>query len=312
MVTSSLSQPSLVVAMLQELDAHDGHRVLEIGTGTGYNTALLCHALTDRAVVSVEIDKGLAKIAVDNLAKAGYAPTVLDQDGVGHPVSGVGMDLFHRVISTVAARNTIPHAWVNQVRPGGVIVTPWESGNLPGVLVRLVVGDDGTAQGRVVGDAPFMVLRQQRPDPRPLRDLVDENTPGKQIGTTTVNPRVVAHRHPGWQLALGHLAPDLRYAVYEAAEDRPESAGEATIYIATPDGSWALAEYTPIGGPYDVERAGARNLWEEVGAAWDAWCTAGQPGRDRLGVTVDPEGTRLWVDSPDIALRPRDCTPQPG
>lgn len=301
--TSSISQPSLVVAMLQHLDARDGHRVLEIGTGTGYNTALLCHALTERAVVSTEIDKGLAAIAIDNLARAGYAPTVLDEDGVGHPETGMGLGSFHRVLSTVAARGQIPHSWVRQTWPGGTIVTPWEVGNLPGVLVKLVVCEDATATGHIVGDAPFMVLRSQRPDPRHLRDLVDEDAPETISGHTTVNPRLVAYRHPGWQLALGHLVPDLRYAVYEAAQDRPEWAGEATVYVATPDGAWAVGEYTPQGSPYQTTHVGPRDLWAEVGAVWAEWVRFGRPGRDRLGVTVDEAGTHLWADSPAGVFR---------
>jgi protein-L-isoaspartate(D-aspartate) O-methyltransferase len=310
--TSSISQPSLVVEMLHQLNASDGHRVLEIGTGTGYNTALLCHALGEKAVVSVEIDRGLAATAIDNLARAGYKPTVLDGDGEGHPESGVGEGDFHRVLATVAARGAIPHTWVRQTWPGGVIVTPWEVGTLPGVLVRLVVGENDVAHGRIVGDAPFMVLRQQRADRRRVRDLMDDNDPTKQAGHTTVNPRVVAYRNPGWQLVLGHLVPDLRYASCEAAEDRPEWTGEATVYVATPDGSWALAEYTPAGAPYETEYAGARDLWGEVGVAWDAWCAAGRPGRDRLGVTVDARGTRLWVDSPDTDLSPLGGAILPG
>ncbi|GAA0977010.1 rRNA adenine N-6-methyltransferase family protein [Nocardiopsis tropica] len=302
--TSSLSQPSLVVDMLQQLDAAEGHRVLEIGTGSGYNTALLCHALGEKAVVSAEIDTELARVAVDNLDRAGYRPTVLDEDGAEHLETGLGTDRFHRVISTVAARGSIPHAWVGQTWPGGVIVTPWEVGTRPGVLVRLEVGEDDTAHGRIVGEAPFMVLRSQRPDSRRIRDLVDEEDPGKQAGTTTVNPRLVAYEHPGWQLVLGHLVPDLRYAVYEASEERPECAGEASVYVATPDGSWALGEYTPAGGPYATERAGGRDLWAEVGAAWEEWQRAGRPGREQLGVTVDAGGTRLWAGSPAGVLRP--------
>ncbi|KOX11851.1 hypothetical protein ADL05_22985, partial [Nocardiopsis sp. NRRL B-16309] len=162
LATSSLSQPSLVVAMLQALDAADGHRVLEIGTGAGYNTALLCEVLTDAAVVSVEVDSALATTAVENLAAAGHHPRVLAQDGIGHPVSGVGMGMFHRLVATVAAR-TIPYSWVAQVYPGGVIVTPYQVGTTDGVLVRLEVGEDGTAHGRIIGDAPFMLLRSQRP-----------------------------------------------------------------------------------------------------------------------------------------------------
>ncbi|WP_141726977.1 methyltransferase domain-containing protein, partial [Streptomyces niveus] len=54
--TSSASMPSVVAAMLRDLDVSDGMRVLEIGTGTGWNAALLAHRLGSGNVVSVEID----------------------------------------------------------------------------------------------------------------------------------------------------------------------------------------------------------------------------------------------------------------
>lgn len=56
MITSSASQPTLVARMLHLLDVQDHDRVLEIGTGTGYNTALLCHRVGDTAVTSVDLD----------------------------------------------------------------------------------------------------------------------------------------------------------------------------------------------------------------------------------------------------------------
>lgn len=304
LATSSISQPSLVLAMLQALGARDGHRVLEIGTGTGYNTALLCHALTEQAVVSYEIDQGLAESAVKNLATAGFHPTVLADDGGVSPVNGVDTGVFDRVIATVAARGEIPLSWVRQVQENGIIVTPFEVGNTPGVLLRLRVHGDGTATGHFIGDAAFMVLRSQRPDTRRVQDLVDENAPDVRGGHTEVNPRVVAYRNQGWQLALGHLIPDLRYAVHEASEGHPEWAGEASVYVATPDGSWALGEYTPRGGPYETQQNGARDLWAEISTAWDEWERFGSPGRDRLGVTVDEHGTHLWADAPAGLLDP--------
>ena len=147
-----------------------------------------------------------------------------------------------------------------------------------------------------------MVVRSQRPDTRRVQELVDENAPRAGDDHTSANPRVVAYRNQGWQLALGHLAPDLRYAVYEAAEDKPEWAGEATVYVATLDCSWALGEYTPAGGPYETRHNGHRDLWAEIGAAW---AEAGSPGRDRLGGTVDERGTHLWVDTPEKLLELR-------
>ncbi|MGH3798155.1 MAG: hypothetical protein ACRDSP_25165 [Pseudonocardiaceae bacterium] len=57
--TSSSSAPTLMELMLEAIDARRGHRVLEIGTGTAYNTALLCHRLNPTHVTSIDIDADL-------------------------------------------------------------------------------------------------------------------------------------------------------------------------------------------------------------------------------------------------------------
>jgi protein-L-isoaspartate O-methyltransferase len=72
--TSSSTRPSLMARMLHLLEIGDGSRVLEIGTGTGYNAALLCHRLGDRQVTSVDLDPQLIARARDALASLGYHP----------------------------------------------------------------------------------------------------------------------------------------------------------------------------------------------------------------------------------------------
>jgi protein-L-isoaspartate O-methyltransferase len=63
-----------MIRMLEALDVHSGHRVLEIGTGTGYNAALLSHRLGDTQVFSVDIDADLVELASQRLARTGYHP----------------------------------------------------------------------------------------------------------------------------------------------------------------------------------------------------------------------------------------------
>ncbi|HEX2300098.1 MAG TPA: methyltransferase domain-containing protein, partial [Pseudonocardiaceae bacterium] len=75
--TSSASAPTAVAVMLDRLDVVDGQRVLEIGTGTGYNTALLCHRLGDRHVYSLDLDPDLVTAARTALAGLGYHPTLV-------------------------------------------------------------------------------------------------------------------------------------------------------------------------------------------------------------------------------------------
>src|SRR5262249_16623337 len=84
--TSSSSMPSLMAGMLEALDLQPGHRVLEIGTGTGYNAALLCHRVGDGHVTSIELHPDLAASAQATLSSLGLHPEVLVGDGA-HPAS---------------------------------------------------------------------------------------------------------------------------------------------------------------------------------------------------------------------------------
>ncbi|WP_051865441.1 hypothetical protein [Streptosporangium roseum] len=69
--TSSSTLPGLVVLMLEAAGISDGDKVLEVGTGTGYSAALMCHRLGSHAVTSVEYDPAVAGRARDALTAAG-------------------------------------------------------------------------------------------------------------------------------------------------------------------------------------------------------------------------------------------------
>lgn len=156
--TSSNSMPSMVARMLGLLDVRDGHRVLEIGTGTGYVSALLCERLGDDLVHSVELDPVVARQAADALAQAGYRPHLRVGDGE-QPWPGLG--LVDRLIATCALRY-VPYALLRQVRPGGVVVVPLAREFWSGALVQLRVQADGTATGPFCGGATYMPMRAHR------------------------------------------------------------------------------------------------------------------------------------------------------
>ncbi len=71
-----------MVRMRETLDVRDGHRVLEIGTGTGYNAALLCHRLGAENVFSLEIDAELVAAARQRLAVIGHHPQLAARGGI--------------------------------------------------------------------------------------------------------------------------------------------------------------------------------------------------------------------------------------
>ena len=78
---SSATKPGLAVRMLEELDVHDGHRVLEIGTGSGYTAALLSARLGSANVHSVDLRPQLIQAARERLTRIGYQPTLAAVDG---------------------------------------------------------------------------------------------------------------------------------------------------------------------------------------------------------------------------------------
>jgi len=119
--TSSISQPSMVALMLEQLDVQPGHRVLEIGTASGYNAALLAH-LTGPVgeVTTIEFDAELAAAASRRLA--GFDPPVLVRVGDGW-LGAPDVAPFDRVQVTVGVDDLSP-AWMEQLREGGIVVVP--------------------------------------------------------------------------------------------------------------------------------------------------------------------------------------------
>ncbi|MEV0593090.1 protein-L-isoaspartate O-methyltransferase family protein [Nonomuraea cavernae] len=115
------SAPEIIATMLDLLQVAPGHRILEIGTGSGYSTALLSHLVGDTGhVTSIDIDPDLTRRAAQRLRADGRANiTLLSGDGVisvaGHPVD--------RIIAW-ASLERIPHMWARQTVPGAIMVTP--------------------------------------------------------------------------------------------------------------------------------------------------------------------------------------------
>ncbi|GAB2696216.1 methyltransferase domain-containing protein [Kitasatospora kifunensis] len=289
--TSSASMPSVVAAMLDDLDVSPGMRVLEIGAGTGWNAGLLTHRLGGSQVVSMEVDPAVAETARQNLAASGLHPTVITGDGyAGHPAGAP----YDRIIATCGMRQ-IPQAWVEQLRPGGIIVAPWgthfENGD---ALVRLAISQDGIAAGPFLRPVEFMKLRAQRlrPPQHPAEFPGDADT-----STTTL-------RLPFGPWEAFPFAAGLRLdGVTHVAGRRGDE--QAVWLYGLADQSWAATVFRDGVDHATVWQSGPRRLWDEIEAAYQWWTAVGQPGFERFGLTVDQDGERAWLDHPANLVRAR-------
>lgn len=115
----TISQPSLVLMMTEWLDLEKSHRVLEIGTGTGYQTAFL--AEFSGHVFTIERIEPLFVKAKQRLLALGYANITfeLGDGSVGLKASAP----YDRIIVTAAAKK-VPHELVEQLSPNGKLIIP--------------------------------------------------------------------------------------------------------------------------------------------------------------------------------------------
>jgi protein-L-isoaspartate(D-aspartate) O-methyltransferase len=115
----TISQPYVVAYMTEQLEVKPNHRVLEVGTGSGYQAAVLSRLA--REVVTIERYRTLANTARARLKTLGYDNVeVLLGDGLGgEPLRAP----YDRIIVTAAAES-VPQALVNQLAEGGIMILP--------------------------------------------------------------------------------------------------------------------------------------------------------------------------------------------
>jgi len=303
----SASAPSIVFRMLDTLDVRPGHRVLEIGTGTGWNAGLLAHRLGPGLVTTIEVDPALAAWAAGCLERVGLAVEVVQGDGARGHAAG---DPYDRVISTCSVQ-AVPPAWIAQTRPSGVVLVPWESPWFCYGLLRLTVDGYGGASGFFSPHSAFMLMRGQRVDLRIYRDVVsDDHVPAES--TTRLSPWAVAGDDWAAQFAVGLQLPD----VWRTWHHDPEVEGVASrLWLATTDASsWAAVDWDGAASDrFTVWEYGPRRLWGMVEAAYDWWCGAGCPGPERFALSVAPDGAHVaWLDTPDnpVPALPRPALPR--
>jgi protein-L-isoaspartate(D-aspartate) O-methyltransferase len=141
----TISQPYVVAYMTEQLNVRPEHRVLEIGTGSGYQAAILSRLA--REVVSVERYKTLAESAAKCLDRLGYRNVrVITGDGL----SGVPAHAPYDRIMVTAAAESIPDALVEQLAEGGVMVLPLGPHQSAQQIVKLTKQKNGLKREELI------------------------------------------------------------------------------------------------------------------------------------------------------------------
>ena len=147
----TISQPFIVALMTDLLDVEAGDRVLEVGTGSGYQAAVLAELVRD--VYTIEIVRPLAERAAQTFAQLG-AENIYSTVGDGY--RGWPDHAHYDAIMVTAAPDHVPKPLIEQLKPGGRLVMP--VGGLYQELMVMTKNADGTTTDTTVIPVRFVPL----------------------------------------------------------------------------------------------------------------------------------------------------------
>ncbi len=257
--------------------------VLDVGTGSGYGTALLATRLGDARVVSVDVDDYLVKAAAARLASIGLHPVMINADAAG-TLPG-GESAFDRIVATVAVR-PVPPSWLAALRPGGRLVTTIAGTDL---IVTADRTPDGGAAGRTEWDRAGFMNSCSGPSYSPAmteRFAEIRHADGEHV---SYGRFPVVNVNEAWELysALGLIMPGIGH-YFEQSQD-----GRRTAWMLHPDGSWARA--SAIGDePPAVHQTGPRWLYDVLDGLRDDWLNSGSLPAYGAQVKIAPDGSMTF------------------
>lgn len=288
--SSSSSMPTIMAQVLEKAELKPGLHVLEIGTGTGYNAALIAHIIRNPALLtSIELDTQLAQQASQVLdSVVGHGAVVVTGDGL----QGYQPRAPYDRIIVAASTPTLPLAWLDQLCDGGIVITHLPGHIGPGGMVYFRKHGPGRAGiGHIIRPSSFMEL-QNSSAPLPT---ISQLFPQLLSGSITA-------RH---MLNSGHFDPmlllnqDLAFLLQIVFPKMfllsisKDFQGPSDLCLLD-DQTSTLLIFQSIGEQqWQIEVRGEVTLWERLLLVYQQWEQLQRPDATDYHILIDAEGEQI-------------------
>lgn len=308
---SSSSQPTMMALMFKQAELEQGMNVLEIGTASGYNAALMKYIVGPAGhVTTLEIDNDLAEQAQDNLRNAGYADVlVVNTDAVNGYSPRAQYD---RIIATVGVWD-VPRKWTQQLKSNGRLTVPiWLDGvqvsaaftpqqdgtyistdNRPCAFVYLRGSAAGPQVRKQVGSTSLLILADEvnKIDTASLHLVLSDDLEIHPLGSHLKTEDF----WNGFQLYLMLHEPEkFVFAVYAIPPERKAYGMEGNGIMLFARNSVAFAGYHDGG---KVHSFGGADAYLEMQSHFNDWISCGRPSSDNLRLRLIP----VTLGKPDVS-----------
>ncbi len=294
----SSTDPSLMAVMMKSMKVSPGARVLEIGTGTGYNAAVLSRLVgPDGVVVSIDIDSETLTAAAVRLTAYGNVKPVHGDGRMGYPAAAP-------YTSVIVTGNTarVESAWLKQLTTGGMLVV-----NLNGPLASGIfagkIGSHGNARGAFIdyAEVGFTPLHSGQ-GPPPPKFLIGQGE--LDHATADLLPRDAAvallerERSPLNYLQLVQRVDRCSEYVFNASPDYepPGSAYGIHGVRVESDARFCEIRSEPNShGESTIRTYGDCGLLYDLARGYRSWCDLGAPEFWQVELDIDANRTRVRV-----------------
>lgn len=318
-MVSSCSQPTMMAVMLDQLRLKAGDNVLEIGTASGYNAAIMQRIVGLQGyVTSIELDRDLADQAIKNLARARVPDVrVVHADGAFGYLPRAAYD---HIIATVGVWD-VPPVWIRQLKENGSLVVPlWVDGMQVSACFRRQ--PDGSLLSSDNRSCAFVTMRGEEASPNftcavgssglmltsdtaPALDTARLHTLlSNDHDLVNIEPRLNARDYSsGLQMYLALNAPSAAHFFVYSVGDTMNAYGLSGrgVGLVMP-GSAVFASYEEVGA---VHVYGGSEAFENLQALISQWAAAGRPSIKTLRLHLMPHDDHISVPTRGKRFRRR-------